>query len=1665
MQRDNGRINYGVTLDNSQLRIDAQQSKRIIEDVGSTAVSEGNKMDNALRKVGTAMAGVFAVAKLKEYVTEVAKVRGEFQQLEIAFNTMLGSKAQADALMSQLIKTAATTPFNMGDIANSAKQLLAYGVEAEKVNETLIRLGDIAAGLSIPINDLAYLYGTTMVQGRLYTQDLNQFLGRGIPLTAELAKQFGVTESKVKTLVTEGKVGFPEVEKAIIALTSEGGKFGGLMEAQSKSITGQISNLEDSIEQMFNEIGKSSEGVISDSIGIISSLVENWRTVGSVILSVVAGYGAYKAAVITMNVVQKINNMLMAEAALQQKLAAMSGVQLSTAQAMAAAKTTLLTAAMNGLKAAIMSNPIGLILGVIATAITAFTAFSSSTSKATEMSKKFGDTAANTITRINTLTTTLKGLSEGTSTHKKVTDELNEILKEYGITQIKEGDNIDTVNKKREQAIELIKQEAIERQRANALDTGMQDYQTALNDAKTELRSNLESTWIGDLAGLTDLHKELEENAAALTMIVGNYIDENISKVAGKTGEEYSKGLKEIFDGLKVRLKDAGFSDAVINEFTSSMAAGDFNKSGWFDYIKSVKDAAEQYDRYTVAINAAADAEKAAADSSMTWSEKIDATKRSLQGANDDVHKLYTNIKNLMSKYNKNTIGFDIVFNAKVPKWMESMKLSELKNLAAQFSALGDQAAKQGLAGMNVNGKYFTTQQLLQRGAEYAQAAENKQSENDRIARENEANEKERKRKAEQAKKKAETERKQIADQTADRNKAIQKYTDDVAEAVRQSELDIQQQRIDILDEGYNKSRQTIDLHYRRLTEENRKRMQDMIEALADNKLREWLNENPKATKEEQLAYRNSLLDEKNPNHLTAEDLTEAQQSMLNAYGEIAEQIRQKELQTLYGSGQQAMLDYLKQYGTFQEQKLAIATEYAERIKQVQRSSETEETKQWQIASLRKEQQQTEQSVEANAIMARIDWYQVFGNVGGIMKESLTPLLDDLKAFVNTDKFQNLGADQQKQIIDAMANIRQQIGSTGDLGWRDLAADLSAYQTALQEATQATIAYKALENDLLPKLQDAQRKLAQSRQDPNVKPEEVEALNREVSNLMTQLSQGGQAVTDANKKVTSSGQKLAQTTEAVTQPIDDIHNFLQDTGLSELQSLWDSFKQLQGGIDGLKALSEVGKTTKEIKESAEEMGDSLGEAGTEAVGALSDGLSKAGFIAQIIGAVLKILDILKDGIGTLISSLIDTILNAVNGILENILSGKFIEQIVGSLIKGVGNIIDTITGAIGSVLSFGLLSSDGISSWLTNSNAKEVAETTERLTNQNEALQHSIDKLKDSIDKNYGGKAITDYQKALKAQEQQNENMRQILNAQQGYHSAHHSNAYYWYMGDLYTQLVNQLLGTNLRGNSWGDWAKLTPEQMEQIRTYLPQVWTAMLDQGKYDKSDYFEQYADQAGKIEELTEQIKENLMNTSFESLRDSFIDQLMDMETSAEDFADNFEELMQRALLRAAISNKFDEQIQAWYDSVTAAMMNSDGSYRELSEDQLNYYRNWWNNLTNGMIEERDRLADLTGYTNLSEDEATREASKEGIATASQESVDELNGRATVIQGHTYSISENTKLLVQSTNLILKSVQQIERNTDDVPQRLANLESNMKAVKDTVNDIALKGIKIKT
>ena len=300
MNNNEGTTWWALGLDNAKFESDVAKSNSLFRSIGNTAEKEGSRIDNIFRKITVAATGFFTAQQALGYAQKIAQVRGEYQQLEVAFNTMLGSKAKADALMTQLVNTAAKTPFDLVGVSSSAKQLLAYGIAADKVNDTLVRLGNIAAGLSIPLQDIAWLYGTTMTQGRLYAEDLNQFTGRGIPMIRELAKELGVAENEVKALVSEGKVGFPEVQKVIENLTNSGGMFYNLMEEQSKTITGKISNMSDAISVMLNEVGKANEGTINSILETGISAIENYEAIGETIQELIVTYGLYKAAVISV---------------------------------------------------------------------------------------------------------------------------------------------------------------------------------------------------------------------------------------------------------------------------------------------------------------------------------------------------------------------------------------------------------------------------------------------------------------------------------------------------------------------------------------------------------------------------------------------------------------------------------------------------------------------------------------------------------------------------------------------------------------------------------------------------------------------------------------------------------------------------------------------------------------------------------------------------------------------------------------------------------------------------------------------------------------------------------------------------------------------------------------------------------------------------------------------------------------------------------------------------------------------------------------------------------------------------------------------------------------------------------------------------------------------
>ena len=372
-------INLTVVIDNDEAIRKFRELQKTAKTVTSSVVTDADRMDIAMRRIATTLGQIGVAASLTGLVKQIALTRGEFQQLEVAFTTLLQSKEKADVLMSQMVELAAKTPFDLQGVASGARQLLAYGFAAEDITDTLTRLGNVAAGLGLNLQDLTWLYGTTAVQGRLYTRDVMQFQSRGIDLAGELATQLGKTRAEISQMVTEGKIGFPEVQKAIESMTNEGGKFYNLMQEQSKTITGLISNLGDALDMMFNDLGKSQEGVITGVLKGTISLVENYQKVLDILIPLVAAYGMYKAALIATAAIQKVSATITATKAILEQ-------------------TKMLTRATQAqilFNQAVKANPYALAAGALAGLVTLISRFSDEGYDAAKAQKDLNESVAN----------------------------------------------------------------------------------------------------------------------------------------------------------------------------------------------------------------------------------------------------------------------------------------------------------------------------------------------------------------------------------------------------------------------------------------------------------------------------------------------------------------------------------------------------------------------------------------------------------------------------------------------------------------------------------------------------------------------------------------------------------------------------------------------------------------------------------------------------------------------------------------------------------------------------------------------------------------------------------------------------------------------------------------------------------------------------------------------------------------------------------------------------------------------------------------------------------------------------------------------------------------------------------------------------------------------
>lgn len=733
--------------------------------------------------------------------------------------------------------------------------------------------------------------------------------------------------------------------------------------------------------------------------------------------------------------------------------------------------------------------------------------------------------------------------------------------------------------------------------------------------------------------------------------------------------------------------------------------------------------------------------------------------------------------------------------------------------------------------------------------------------------------------------------------------------------------------------------------------------------------------------------------------------LTREQQDALEKARASNTESRKKAETDVYREEAEAMRDYLKEYGTFQQQKLAIAEEYAEKIRKAQSQGER--------LTLEKQRDAAVHKVDMEALTQKIDWGAAFGDLTGLLADQMKNLLGELKQYVKTDEFKKTGAADQQVVYDAIERIQSMLpGGNGTLDFARLQTQMHALGDAVTRVQNAELQQEA-----------AFARLKAAQTDYNKALESGNQAEIERTQIALQTAQSSSVSADEEYlNATSEMKALAGEVKSASRDTVDGLNMVSD-GLHGFASgtLQGSFEGIRNMLTGLSKLNIGGK-----------VGDAISQ--------MSETLSSAGVIGQIISAILSILDLLKDGIGPIISSLIDTIFNAITGILDNILSGDLFKQIGGSLVKGIGGLLNTVSfGGFNKLFGIG-------------GNAREVQAAIDRLTDRNEKLQTSIEDLTDTIKASKGTKSVEAYRDAYKYQKETNANYLQIAQEQARYSKSHHSWNYYW-GGFSQTQIdkLSGQIGRRWDGNLWS----LSPEEMKALRSNVD-MWTQIQNTGKGGYggrlTEKLDDYIDQAGKLEELTDQLYEGLTGISFDGMYSSFIDNLMNMKYGAKDAAEDISEYFMRAMLSNKIGEMYSDKLKGWWEKFGKAMEDN-----ELTEAERNALMEEYMQYMDEALALRDNLAAATGYDKTQQGGTSQSAKAGGFTAMTQDQGTKLEGMFTGGLQHWSSMDDQLESVSEKMDTAEGHLARIAENTGVSAGHLGEL-------KEVIKKMIRDGLKVK-
>lgn len=760
--------------------------------------------------------------------------------------------------------------------------------------------------------------------------------------------------------------------------------------------------------------------------------------------------------------------------------------------------------------------------------------------------------------------------------------------------------------------------------------------------------------------------------------------------------------------------------------------------------------------------------------------------------------------------------------------------------------------------------------------------------------------------------------------------------------------------------------------------------------------------------------------------------LTRQQQDALQTARDNAAKEQQRRTNEVYLAEVRTMRDYLKEYGTYQQKKLAIAEEYAEKINKSQTKGER--------LSLTAERDRLLQQIEINAIRQNIDWGSVFGEFGTMFKEQLKPTIDRLKAIAQSDAFKQSDIDEQKTLYELINKLEQSNAVWDSDIFKHVSDDIKTYQSAMQGYTTAVEAARKAEADYV-NAQQAHDAAVRSGDSDMIQATQsvVDETRAAYMGASEQVNAFGSQVQGATANLNSSALKAKSMFENLA------------SGLRGLSS--DS---LQGIGNGAMQLDKLfgGKVTEKAGNALAKGFQSLLGKDSEAANTLTAALGDSGLAGEIISAILGVLDMLaKDGVGGIVSNLIDTVLGSVGGVLDDIFSGGFITKPLQSVVNGVGNILDTLT--------FG-----GLGSWL-GGNDKEVMETVNRLTESNEYLKESIDGLTERIGKGdtTNKESIDYYNDAREAELEWENNQREIIkNVASAWTNTGYGflglggkgsfNSYApgndWEGWETFTETLRRN-GFNITVANTGDLWNLTPEQMQLLRDSNPAEWQQLFSgDGHKNPKDEVDEYIERAGTLKELTDALNEKLTGYTWDGFLNKYKEMLKDAESTTEDFADFINSTISDALTEAFVNEVLQEDIKALYDYIADAA--PDG----LNEDEIETIRKMNEAIAEKGVDWRDAMIQA-GFIDTDSGGTTQTGKSGSFNAMSQEQGTKLEGMFTSGLMHWASMDEQIQDVSAQMGTAVDHLQRIEENTGNSAKHLGE-------IKDDIKKIIRDGLKMK-